>query len=100
MSNKWLFCVPGQCTCFQGYIGGDCSISEGVAPSITSLEANGLCSLQNGGCTTVLVSGGPFAEEVSPKCHYQETEVKVGTRLNKMFVNALTCRSRSKIKVK
>ncbi|XP_061194923.1 uncharacterized protein LOC133203073 [Saccostrea echinata] len=68
-------CEGGQCKCYRDYIGADCSIQESAAPSITSLEADGLCSLQNGGCRTVLVSGGPFSEDLSPKCHYQATQM-------------------------
>lgn len=81
--------IPGQCKCYRDYIGADCSIQESAAPSISSLEADGLCSLENGGCKTVLVSGGPFSEELSPKCHFQRAEVSVGTWIDGNYSHTL-----------
>ncbi|CAG7830632.1 unnamed protein product [Allacma fusca] len=63
-------CENGQCHCFKGYAGADCSVNINLAPVISALNHNGVCDIRAKPCSELLVWGDKFADHSGIKCHF------------------------------
>ncbi|XP_052073689.1 von Willebrand factor D and EGF domain-containing protein-like isoform X2 [Mytilus californianus] len=65
-------CTSSVCSCYEGYIGDDCSISTSVAPSNISLPLNGLCGTRTRACAkTNIIGTFPSPDVWCKRRHFQ-----------------------------
>ncbi|XP_063420083.1 von Willebrand factor D and EGF domain-containing protein-like [Mytilus trossulus] len=65
-------CTSSVCSCYEGYIGDDCSISTSVAPSNISLPLNGLCGTRTRLCAkTNIIGTFPSSDVWCKRRHFQ-----------------------------
>lgn len=82
----------GDCNCFNGFYGDDCSVPRLTAPTLSNLGNAGVCDIKSGTCTSVTVSGNNFYDSPLEKllCKFQPViiEAAVTVDASKIYVTA------------
>ncbi|XP_041373626.1 uncharacterized protein LOC121386697 [Gigantopelta aegis] len=67
-------CVNGVCRCHTNYTGSDCSIDSNSPPSLTEVDFEGLCDVNDDLCMAVSVFGGMFVDSSSTTCKFRDID--------------------------
>ncbi|XP_056003373.1 uncharacterized protein LOC125657435 isoform X1 [Ostrea edulis] len=70
-------CEGGNCTCYSGYGGSDCSFDLLGPPTITDVPSAGLCDLSASSCNEATIMGKYFFENMDSNCYISVHQVDV-----------------------
>ncbi|XP_062603868.1 von Willebrand factor D and EGF domain-containing protein-like [Saccostrea cucullata] len=62
-------CNSGNCTCYTGYAGSDCSFDLSAPPTITHISDFGFCDKSKENCDEITVYGKYFLENMNTFCY-------------------------------
>ncbi|KAL3881897.1 hypothetical protein ACJMK2_028284, partial [Sinanodonta woodiana] len=69
-------CRKGQCICWKGYGGNDCSVDLNKAPDVYGIPNIGVCDLHEMSCDHASVLGYTFADSPNLSCRLSLFQVK------------------------
>ncbi|KAL3881775.1 hypothetical protein ACJMK2_028169, partial [Sinanodonta woodiana] len=69
-------CSKGQCICWKGYGGNDCSVDLNKAPDVYGIPNRGVCDLHETSCDHASILGSNFADSPNLSCRISLFQVK------------------------
>ncbi|XP_062610007.1 uncharacterized protein LOC134271802 [Saccostrea cucullata] len=85
------------CSCFDGFLGSDCSGKLSVPPKDFLLPSNGLCDISSRGCLKTNILGFFDVENVTAKFEYFQVKNNVIHTTNHVKIESTTYYNYNKI---